>query len=307
MRATWQCEQNRPEIAVCNVVCRSVALLALALAACSVNSTASKEPAQACVPGEQRACPCPGGAQGVQTCDDTGARLGDCLGCDGAGGAGGGSGGSAGAGGGGAGAGGGGSSVAATAVLLGQANNKYNTGLHGFQPINLTAAIDAGAMLLVGNDPAITGITGVSDSKQNTWTLEPMSGVIRYVSIVANPLGAGDKISFGGNGDGILVVTEVPGRWVLSTTAFQNGAAASAPCTAGGFALVTATIGEDAALAPLPNGWTRANSWVGYDWVSRRGLSIDYMSCNANGRATYPAVSVGAAWNYVSMFVLSPG
>jgi hypothetical protein len=44
----------------------------------------SEEGGSACVPGEQRACACPGGApDGVQVCADAGDRFEACLGCPG--------------------------------------------------------------------------------------------------------------------------------------------------------------------------------------------------------------------------------
>ncbi len=47
----------------------------LALAMMFTNSCKSKE----CVPGQQVACACPGGAQGVQSCDVDGARYLPCI------------------------------------------------------------------------------------------------------------------------------------------------------------------------------------------------------------------------------------
>jgi hypothetical protein len=69
----------------------AAAFLAVALAGCSSdsNQSPSQPPAQACVPGEQRACVCVGGGQGVQICNSTGSALGACTGCPDAGGAGG--------------------------------------------------------------------------------------------------------------------------------------------------------------------------------------------------------------------------
>ena len=42
-----------------------------------------------CTPGEQRPCDCPGGAKGIQTCNDRGTSLGKCMQCSGGTGAGG--------------------------------------------------------------------------------------------------------------------------------------------------------------------------------------------------------------------------
>jgi len=52
---------------------------------CGVLACAAGTPAptmsQACVPGEQKACACPGATDGVQVCADDGSRYGDCTGC----------------------------------------------------------------------------------------------------------------------------------------------------------------------------------------------------------------------------------
>ena len=39
-----------------------------------------------CVPGDQKACACPGGSSGAQICNDAGTAYGSCFGCAGAGG-----------------------------------------------------------------------------------------------------------------------------------------------------------------------------------------------------------------------------
>jgi len=52
-----------------------LALLALAFAMAFVSSCKSKE----CVPGQQVACACPGGTQGVQACDVDGSRYLPCI------------------------------------------------------------------------------------------------------------------------------------------------------------------------------------------------------------------------------------
>jgi formylglycine-generating enzyme len=67
----------------------AAAVLALALSACSSESNASLDqtPTRICIPGEQRACACLGGWQGVQICNDTGSKLEACTGCPDAGGA----------------------------------------------------------------------------------------------------------------------------------------------------------------------------------------------------------------------------
>lgn len=62
----------------------SVALVA----ACASDEDA--DPAQSCVPGEQRSCACPGGLTGVQVCQNNGG-FGTCKNCSPAGGGGGGS------------------------------------------------------------------------------------------------------------------------------------------------------------------------------------------------------------------------
>lgn len=36
----------------------------------------------ACIPGQQIACPCPGGEEGAQACREDGSGFGPCLGCD---------------------------------------------------------------------------------------------------------------------------------------------------------------------------------------------------------------------------------
>lgn len=51
-----------------------IVILALTLTACKSE----------CIPGEQRACACPGGSVGTQTCRDDGTGLNPCLGCLGA-------------------------------------------------------------------------------------------------------------------------------------------------------------------------------------------------------------------------------
>lgn len=65
-------------------------VLGWVLAACAVeeprdpNGVGGSGGEPACVPGEQRACACPGGApDGVQVCADEGDRFGPCVGCPG--------------------------------------------------------------------------------------------------------------------------------------------------------------------------------------------------------------------------------
>jgi hypothetical protein len=60
---------------------RLVAILVLAVAAACGGGNGSDS---VCVPGKVEACPCAGGGQGVQVCDDSGEKLGECTGCPGA-------------------------------------------------------------------------------------------------------------------------------------------------------------------------------------------------------------------------------
>lgn len=55
----------------------------------SGGTTATGGSASACVPGEQIACACVGGAQGIQVCTSDGSAYGPCMGCPGMGGSGG--------------------------------------------------------------------------------------------------------------------------------------------------------------------------------------------------------------------------
>lgn len=66
----------------------SIALLAVGFAlaaACGSKALSFSPPTIVCEAGRQAACPCPGGAQGVQTCQPDGASWGTCEGCGGSG------------------------------------------------------------------------------------------------------------------------------------------------------------------------------------------------------------------------------
>ena len=64
---------------------RDLATLVCVPMLCGLLGCAAGTPApttsQLCVPGEQKACACPGEADGVQVCADDGSRYGECTGC----------------------------------------------------------------------------------------------------------------------------------------------------------------------------------------------------------------------------------
>lgn len=104
-----------------------LATATVSLAACS-SSTSGGE--RVCPPGEQRACPCPGGGDGVQVCSPDGAEFMPCD-CSGAGGSSGMGGSSAAGGASGAGAEGGVGGAAGTGALAGQGGMSGSAGAAG--------------------------------------------------------------------------------------------------------------------------------------------------------------------------------
>jgi hypothetical protein len=64
---------------------RDLATLVCVPMLCALLGCAAGTPApttsQLCVPGDQKACACPGQAEGVQVCADDGSRYGECTGC----------------------------------------------------------------------------------------------------------------------------------------------------------------------------------------------------------------------------------
>jgi hypothetical protein len=59
-------------------IASTLLVVAITLGACGGSSTASPP---ACVPGDQKACACTNGGQGVQVCSDDGTRYGVCMAC----------------------------------------------------------------------------------------------------------------------------------------------------------------------------------------------------------------------------------
>lgn len=61
-----------------NAVVAAIWIVAATVVGCDAGSAA---PSRACIPGEQKACPCAGGGQGVQVCTSDGTRYDVCMMC----------------------------------------------------------------------------------------------------------------------------------------------------------------------------------------------------------------------------------